>query len=111
MKSLNKWLILIVGVVALIVSAIKIDRELRKRRQIIERSERRVDSLYGVIERDKQVLRDTLAYFSQLKGETIIKIDESKKKEKEIIKDITDYLNASDSVRFARFKSILTQVD
>lgn len=97
--------------VVLIVSAIQIDRELRERRQIIERSERRVDSLYGVIERDKQVLRDTLAYFSQLKSETIIKIDDSKQEENEIIEDITNYLNASDSVRFARFKSILTQVD
>lgn len=97
--------------VVLIVSAIQIDRELRERRQIIERSERRVDSLYGVIERDKQVLKDTLAYFSQLKSKTIIKIDDSKQEENEIIEDITNYLNASDSVRFARFKSILTQVD
>lgn len=116
-KSLIKVLIGVVVVLGVVLALETIDSQrISKRWQDQLSTERKksrkiVDSLEKIIKLDSLSLIKRVDSITQVKDKLQKDYDKLTKEQNQIKADIIDYLSASDSIRFAKFKQLITEMD
>lgn len=76
-----------------------------------KKSKKVVDSLKKIIKLDSLTLIKRLDSVTLEANELKAKYEKSLKKQKQLENDISNYLHSTDSMRFAKFKELITEVD
>ena len=109
----NDIILIIVAVllVAVVIKALDLNSDNKKLEIERKESVERVDSIRKKMELDSILYISTLEHYENEIDSLKYRYYESIKKIVKAQGNIDAYLNASDSIRFAKFKELLTQVD
>ena len=118
MKINNSYILTVIVAVALVVVMIQnhtLKRSLKTRTNQIEterkESQERIDSVRKVMELELNSYISIIKGYENQKDSLLKRYRKALERVDKRQSDITDYLNATDSMRFAKFKQLITEVD